>query len=591
MVTFRNLILHKPFLFLFVVFICLDFNANSQDFPAKKYPKGYFQYPVGAKVGLAANFGELRPNHYHMGLDCKTDQRQNVNVYAAADGYIAKVKIEPSGFGRAIYIAHPNGYTTLYAHLNDFFPQLEKYLKEQQYKQEEWHVFLDIPKNLFPVTKGQFIAYSGNTGGSQGPHTHFEIRDTKTDKVYNPSLFGFAIPDDVPPSILRLAVYDRTKSTYSQSPRLIGLKKTAAGYTTATPLLVLNTESVSFGISATDRYTGSSNPNGIYQAVLYFDEDPVVGFQLDDIGYDETRYLNAHIDYKTRAAGGPFIEHLSRLPGYPKGVYTDFSGDGVIDIEDDSVHHIRIEVKDAYGNTSILKFDVKRGTTALNKTKLSASPLLFQPGYVNVFEREDIQVILNEDDLYDSINFVYSKKNSLSPSSASALHSIHTGLIPVNGYYTVRIKPTVLPDQQGMLMRILDNSVPDHIIMKRSWGSKTDVVKAKREGEWYTGQFRAFGNVQLLVDETPPVITPVGIRDNADLSRTSRIVFVVSDNNDEFKNFRAELDGKWLRFTNDKGRSFIYTFDEMCPPGEHELKVSVEDEAGNVAERDYHFRR
>ena len=583
MAILRNLILHKPFLFFGAAFISLGFNANSQDFPAKNYPKGYFQYPVGAKVGLAANFGELRPNHYHMGLDCKTDQRQNVNVYAAADGYVAKVKIEPSGFGRAIYIAHPNGYTTLYAHLNDFFPQLEKYVKEQQYMQESWQVFLDIPKGLIPVTKGQFIAYSGNTGGSQGPHTHFEIRDTETDKVYNPSLFGFPIPDDVPPSILRLAVYDRCKSTYSQSPRIIGLKKTAGGYTTSTPLIVLNTESVSFGISAIDKYTGSANPNGIYQAVLYFDEEPVVGFQLDDISYDETRYLNAHIDHRTRAAGGPFIEHLSRLPGYPEGVYTDFSGDGVIDIEDDSAHHVRIEVKDANGNTSNLKFDVKRSLAAIKKSKeeTSLSPLLFKPGFVNIFEREDVQVVLKEEDLYDSINFVYSKKVSPSPLAVSAIHSIHTGLIPVQGYYTVRIKPTVE----------IDATKSDHVIMQRCWGPKTNVVKAKREGEWYTGQFRAFGNVQLLVDESPPVITPVGIRDNADLSRSARIVFVVSDNNDEFKNFRAELDGKWLRFTNDKGRSFIYTFDEMCQPGEHELKVSVEDEAGNVAERVYHFKR
>lgn len=583
MASLRIITLHKPFPFLFAAGIFIGINAHSQLFPIKNYPKGYFQYPVGAKVGLAANYGELRPNHYHMGLDCRTDQRQNVNVFAAADGYVSRVKIEPFGFGRAIYIAHPNGLTTLYAHLNGFFPQLEKYVKEQQYKLEAWDVYIDIPGDLFPVEKGQFIALSGNTGGSQGPHTHFEIRKTETDEVLNPMLFGFPIPDNVPPSILRLAVYDRHKSTYSQSPRMISLKKAGGGYTLSAPVLVLNTDRVSFGISAIDKYSGSANPNGIYQAVLFFDEEPVTGFQLDDISYDETRYMNAHIDYKTRAAGGPFIEHLSRLPGYPEGLYTDFSGDGVIDIEDDSTHQVRIEVKDPNGNTSNLKFAVKRGTSvsAKAKEKIPASPLLFQPGFVNIFEQEDVQVILNEDDLYDSVNFIYAKKPSTSPQAASALHSLHTGLVPVQGYYTVRIKPTVT----------LEGSQADHVIMQRSWGLKTDVVKAKREGEWYSGQFRAFGNVQLLVDEVPPVINPIGIRDNADLSRSSRIVFVVSDNNDEFKNFRAELDGKWLRFTNDKGRSFIYTFDEMCPVGEHELKVSVEDEAGNVTEKVYHFKR
>src|SRR5687767_4512351 len=164
MASFRIITSHKPFLFFFFIFISLGFNANAQLFPQKNYPKGYFRYPVEAKIGLSANYGELRPNHYHMGLDCRTDQKVNVRILAAADGYVARVKIEPSGFGRAIYIAHPNGFTTLYAHLNDFFPQLEKYVKEQQYKLEAWNVSLDIPEHLFPVTRGQFIAYSGNTG-------------------------------------------------------------------------------------------------------------------------------------------------------------------------------------------------------------------------------------------------------------------------------------------------------------------------------------------------------------------------------------------------------------------------------------------
>ncbi len=547
-------------------------------------------YPVQAKIALAANFGELRPNHYHMGLDCKTDQKQNARVVAAADGYIAHIRIEPSGFGRSIYINHPNGLTTLYGHLNDFFPELEKYVKEQQYKMESWLVFLDIPPDLFPVKQGQFIAFSGNTGGSQGPHLHFEIRDTKTDKVFNPSLFGFPIPDNVPPTLIRLAVYDRRISTYSQTPKLYVLKKINARlndavgqgkYIPASPIIITNTDRVSFGISAVDKYTGSYNPNGIYEAVLYNDDEPVVGFQLDNISYDETRYLNAHIDHKLRASGGPFVEHLSRLPGYPEGVYKDFSGDGIINLEDDSVHQIKAEVKDAYDNISLLQFSIKRGYINENKYNQDLSEQKFSPGFVNVFEREDIQVILGEKDLYDSINFVYAKKTSITPQAVSALHIVHTALVPVHGYYTIRLKTD----------RSLQNIDDDKIIMQRTWGSKMDVVKPNKEGEWFTGKFREFGNFQLLVDNVPPVISPVGIRDNANLSRSSQIIFTVTDNMKEIKNFRAELDGKWLRFTNDKGRSFIYKFDEMCLPGNHELKVSVEDEAGNVATKIFHFVR
>lgn len=580
MLNYRFVTLHKPFLFF--CFLNLFYALSAQTFPAKNYPKGYFIYPVQAKIGLAANFGELRPNHYHMGLDCKTDQKQNMHVVAAADGYVAHVRIEPSGFGRAIYINHPNGLTTLYGHLNDFFPELEKYVKEQQYKLKSWQVFLDIPANLFAVKKGQFIAFSGNTGGSQGPHTHFEIRDTKTDKVLNPSLFGFPIPDNVPPTLMRLAMYDRCISTYSQTPKLYSLKKVNGNYTPISSTIITNTDRVSFGMSAVDRYTGSANPNGIYEAILYNDGRPVVGFQLDNISYNETRYLNAHIDHKLKTGGGPYVEHLSRLPGYPESVYKDFESDGIINLEDDSTHQIKVEVKDAYGNLSVLQFAVKRGSINENKYKQDfTSEQKFTPGFINIFERDDIQVILGEKDLYDSINFMYSKKASATPQAVSALHTVHTALVPVHGYYTVRLKPD----------RSLQNIDADKIIMQRTWSSKIDVVKPEKEGNWFTAKFREFGNFQLLVDEIPPVIAAIGIHENAYLSRSSQIIFTVTDNMKEIKNFRAELDGKWLRFTNDKGRSFIYKFDEMCPQGNHELKVSVDDEAGNQTTKIFHFTR
>src|SRR5687768_16097598 len=191
--------------------------------PSSPYPKGYFRNPVSIPMSLSGNFGELRSNHYHMGLDIRTNKRENLPVVAAAEGYIAKVKIEAGGFGRAIYINHPNGYTTLYAHLNNFNSALEAYIKRRQYELESWSVYIDIPPDAFPVRKGDFIAYSGNTGGSQAPHLHFEIRTTSTDVNVNPLLFGFSLPDNVKPRISRLAIYDRTKSVYEQSPKMYSL--------------------------------------------------------------------------------------------------------------------------------------------------------------------------------------------------------------------------------------------------------------------------------------------------------------------------------------------------------------------------------
>lgn len=573
--------IHKSFLFF--IFLLLWFYSEGQVFPPKNYPKGYFIYPVDATIALAANFGELRPNHYHMGLDCRTNQVQNRPVKAAADGYVAHVRIDANGFGRAIYINHPNGLTTLYGHLNGFYLSLEKYVKEQQYKLESWQVFLDIPEGMFPVKRGQFIAYSGNTGGSGGPHCHFEIRDTKTDKVLNPLLFGFPVRDNIPPTILRLAVYDRHVSTYSQSPKLFGLKKINGKYTTTQPVITVNTDKVSFGISANDKITRTSSPNGIYEAILYFDEKAVTGFEIDSITYDETRYVNAHIDYKTKAEGGPFIEHLSRLPGYPQGVYKDFSGDGVIELRDDSVHQIKIVVKDVYANISILEFGLKKGfikDPGLPKDTPPSNQKEFYPGYVNIVEGEDLQVIVNPGNLYDSFAFTYSKKPGLSSLSYSRVYAVESGLVPVHSNFTLRIKA--------------DKTVPaelqNKMLIKGIWANKTEIAKATADGEWYTGVFRSFGNFELIADDEPPVIYG-GFKDHANLSKSSRIIFTPKDNNKVIRSFRAELDGRWLRFTNDKGHLFIYNFDEKCDRGSHELKISADDEAGNITEKTYHFTR
>ena len=564
--------------FLILTFVDANISA-AQLFSPKNYPADYFEYPVVATRGLAANFGELRPNHYHMGLDCRTDQAQNKKILAAADGYIAKVKIEPWGFGRCIYINHPNGLTTLYAHLNDFYEGLEKYVKEQQYALKSWAVYLDIPPNLFPVKRGDTIALSGNSGGSQGPHLHFEIRDTKTDKVLNPLLFGFGIPDTVAPDIVRLAVYNRNLSTYEQTPKLIPLKKIKGTYSTAPALITVNTDKVSFGISATDRVTGSSNRNGIYEAVLFNDDKPITGFQIDNISYDETRYLNAHIDYKIRSRGGPFIEHLSALPGYTNSIYKSTNNDGVIDLADDSLHTIRIEVKDVNGNMSMVLFSLRRDTNYVETTKASEASLLqpaeFLPGFINIYENNNIHFYLPEKCLYDSIRFQYSETIT---KPGNTIYQLHNTSVPLHGYFPISMKAqTALTDK--MVMHRFANGKHDY--------AKAEAVMNGKETGWYKASFREFGSFELITDTTPPVITPIGFKDGMNSSKQSRIVFVVKDNTEEIKKFTATLDGNWLRFSNDKGSRFIYDFDEMCPAGEHELKIVAEDQVGNVTEKVY----
>lgn len=558
---------------IIILFLQNGFHSSAQTFSSKNYPKDYFEWPVGAEIGIAANFGELRPNHYHMGLDCRTDQKENVPVLAAADGYIAKVKIEPYGFGRCIYINHPNGLTTLYAHLNTFEPALEKYVTERQYAMKQWNVFIDIPADLFPVKKGDFIASSGNTGGSQGPHTHFEIRDAKSDKCLNPLLFGLPLEDSIPPNIIRLAVYDRTMSTYDQSPKIFPLKKINGVFTPAGGKITASSDRISFAVTAFDRYTGSSNQNGIYGAIVFSDDHEISRFEIDSISYDETRYLNAHTDYRLRAAGGSWLQHLSPLPGYVHGIYRTEVPGGIISVNGTS-HEIKIIIGDANGNTSEIKFTLEPPVNTVAKNPVTATQK-FIPNYLNIFENNNLRFYLPENALYDTVNFIYKEIGS----GASAVYQLHNATIPVHVYFPVSIRNPFTD---------IDTS---KIVMERAYGGKQDFKKAVLSKGWCTASFREFGNYRLLVDSIPPAVVPVGFRNGMNASKSSRILFSVTDNTEEIGSFTALLDGNWLRFTNDKGRNFIYYFDEHCPPGEHELKIIVKDQVGNITEKTFSFTR
>ncbi len=553
------------FFLSFVCLFALIFSGTAQN-----YPQGYFRHPLAIKMELVANFGEIRTNHWHMGLDIRTQQRENLPVYAAADGYVSRVLVEPGGFGQAIYITHPNGFTTLYAHMNGFFPALQEYVLQQQYAKETWHINLALSPGQFPLKKGDYIGLSGNTGGSAGPHVHFEIRDTKTENVLNPLLFKFPIPDAVPPSVTRLALYDRNKSTYMQSPQLLNLATVRSGG------LKVGSDKISFAIGATDRFSGSNNPNGVYRATVTVDGVPVSSFTHDDISYPDSRYINAQIDYPHAARGGASLQHLAPLPGATQVAYSTYGGDGVIHLQDNDPHQVVIEVQDAALNTTRIAFTV-RYDASLAKPVQDNSAEMFLPNGVNVFEWDDFQLFTTERTLYDAINVSFNATNNGAAGSVSPLYSFLSSAIPAHDSVTVRIRPSAdIPEEWR-----------DKVVIRNVVGSRTYVQKATWQRGYLTAKFRQFGTYQAFIDRQPPTINAAP----ANLAGVRRIVFTPTDNFNVIKRFRAEVNGQWLRFTNDKGKTWIYTFDDKFPKGESELKVTVEDEAGNVTERVWNVRR
>lgn len=548
-----------------------------------KYPQHYFRNPLDIPMELAANFGELRPNHWHMGLDIRTNQKVNLPVHAAAEGYIAYVGIRPQSFGRFIIINHPNGYSTLYAHLNDFYPQLHQYVLEQQHERESWAVELEIEKEKFPVHKGQFIAYSGNTGGSQGPHLHFEIRETKTDRSINPLLFGFAVKDGVPPSIYKLAMYDRSTSTYYQAPKFFPLKKTDSGYIIPKmPVIKTGLSKISFAIQAFDKFYGSQNPNGIYTARTFMDEERISEFILDKIDYAESEYINAQLDYRYYKAGKGYLQHLSPLPGDAGRVYHIYKEDGSILLNDTLLHSITIEVGDADENFSELNFKIQYDDSLnINKWKrLTQSD--FIPHYVNVFEKPDFEVYLPEGCIYDTIQPLYYRTNATSVNAVTALHQLNDNSFPAHEELSIRIKPT----------KEIRKEWAEKIFIQRNGGNS--VIKPEWQinntEKWLSFKSGAFGSFVALLDLAPPIINSIGSKDTVNLSASTRILFSPSDISG-IKKFKAELDGNWLMFTNDKSRNWIYNFNERCPYGVHHLKVMVEDLVGNITTKEWWFKK
>jgi len=561
-----------------VLFIILSFFSSAQ---VSGYPQNYFRNPLDIPMQLAANFGEIRPNHWHMGLDIRTDHRENLPVYAAADGYIAEVRIEPAGFGQAIFINHPNGLTTVYGHLNSFFPGLQQYVIAQQYKQESWQTDITIPPALFPVKKGQLIAYSGNTGGSQGPHVHFEIRDTKTTRCLNPLLFGFPLQDNVPPDIVRLALYNRSMSVYEQSPSLYGLKKGQEGYVIAQrPVIKTGLKKISFAIQAHDRNNGSANPIGIYGARLFIDNKQVINFFIDSIDYIETHAINAQVDYKLQYNGGIDLQHLSQLPGDHSGVYHHITGDGVLELNDTAVHNVRIEVQDAYMNTSILNMQVQYDDNLSITINPHTEHQRFNPNFVSTWKVDDFELNLPGDILYDTVQPSFVRTLNPLQDAVSANFKFCDASIPAGNYFNVSMKPAI---EISPLQK-------DRVVIRNSYGSRTSVKKAEWQNGWLTARFNTFGTYQAFLDISPPQFSFPGKGDTVDLSSASRIVFWPTDNFG-IQSFRALLDGHWLRFTNDKSRAYIYSFDERCPYGLHELTVTVTDIAGNVTTKSKWFRK
>lgn len=567
----------KRLLLLLLFFSFYQFSQSQNQSIA--YPQNYFRNPLDIPIQLVANFGELRPNHFHMGLDIRTQGRENLPVYAAADGFISRIKIEQYGYGNAIYITHPNGYTTLYAHLNTFYPALAEYIKTKQYKEQSWAQDFELAAGLFTVVKSQFIAYSGNTGGSAGPHLHFEIRDTKTGNNINPQLFGFNIIDKQPPAIYKLFWYDRRYSTYQLPGKQIPITKNGTVYNTGGKVVKVNSPVLSLGITTEDLNPSTPFKIGIYSAELWMDDSLLNAFKMNDFSYTDTRYLNASIDYSKYIKEKVYVQYLAQLPGNQLKIFDPEVSNGVIILADTMPHHIKVVVKDVYENTSILDFKIQLQQPFQNII-YPANAQALVPEQDNIVNGKNVKLTFSKNAFYDAVPFVLSEFAGTNKNSASAIISLHNYAVPVHDAFSVQIKTTLAAN----------DPLKNNVVMQLRSGTGKQTVKGTWNGDWMTSTFKKLGTVQLLIDTVPPTVTPVGWKNGAALSAAKALVLKCKDDLDDIESFTAWLDGKWLLFIAGRD-NFTYRFDEHCTKGPHTLTVTVTDIAGNSTTQNFTFTR
>lgn len=562
--------------------LCLVFNLGIQaqtPIQSRQYPQNYFRYPLDLPPTTAGSFGELRPSHFHSGLDFKTNQRTGYPVHAAADGYVSRVRVQFGGFGRAVYITHPNGYTTVYGHLEAFSPAIAALVKAYQYEHQTYEADFNLDAKKVPLQKGEVFAQSGNAGASAGPHVHFEIRDAQTEETINPQLFGLTIPDRVPPSITSIGIYHLNGSPFSEKTPKEFLAVTGAtgtgSYRLLKPQVLHLSGYVGFGINTTDMNSASANHNGIYSLELKLDGQTVYTFTVERFAFDQTHAINAYIDYPAFESSRRWMQKCFILPGSHISLYPQSINRGIITFDDNALHDVEYVVKDVAGNVSTLKLKVQSEKFTPPAYKIAGT--LFHFDKKSEFSTDKVKVSIMPGNLYDDLDFIY----SVSPKPASGfsqVHHIHNRLTPIHDSYDLWIKP------DANLGKYADKAV----IVSTAGGCQGGYF----QDGYVKSKVTAFGDYFIRIDTIPPVIHPLNILNGKNMAAAKSINFRMSDNLSGIKSYSGTIDNKWVLMEWDyKSKILSYTFSGEIAPGKHVFKLTVGDNKNNFSEFTADFYR
>lgn len=567
--------------FKIIPFLLISLSTYAQ--PLEPIDPNYFEAPLKIPFFLAGNFAELRPNHFHGGIDIKTQGRTGLPVYAAAEGSISRIVISPSGYGNALYIDHPNGTTTVYGHLQSFALPIEDYIRKIQYEKETFAIDQIVPAGILPVKKGEQIAKSGNAGSSAGPHLHFEIRRTKEEIMMNPLLFHMPVKDKTKPVIQSLMVYpvsDDAGVSGKQQPQRFETILTGNSYQLKNNQPIPVWGKIGFGLQANDLLDGNPNKCGIYSLKLSIDNELIYSFTMDDLVIDESKYINSHMDYEQAIRSGRRLYRTWLEPGNKLSIYDIIEKRGIFKAIDGQTHQVKYEVTDAYGNATSLSFKVQSREATFTAPETKGE--LFKFNRNNHIRNEDLEFSIPEGALYNDVDFLYQKKPG-SSKFYSPVYQLHNPYTPLHFACPLRIKAVNLPTKlESKVMLAQVDPVSGRIYS----------ATGKFVDGWVEGNIRVLGNYTLAVDIVAPKIVSLSIADKKTLKETGKLRFTITDNLSGIETFRGTIDGQWVLFEYDLKNNLIsYTFDkERLQLGKnHLLNLEVTDYKGNTSKYKANF--